>query len=226
MTNVKDRDFVYPGQLLAEKAKAGSFCIQDGERIISAVCGLVRIDGNNVSVIPSAGSYTPKVDDVVSGVISNVGTGHWKVNIGAPYECTMLPGDRIKDSSEANLRTMFDVGDRISAKIVRVNEVYDTLLERPWKLDEGLIIYVNPKRVPRVVGKKRSMLELLKAKTRCQIVVGQNGYVWIKGDNVGVAVEAIRKIEAEAQTRGLTDRVGKMLDEKIKSTIKKGSEKR
>ena len=41
--------------------------------------------------------------------------------------------------------------------------------------------------------------------------------VWIKGDNTMLAVEAVRKVEKEAQSQGLTDRVSAMLDEKMKS---------
>jgi len=74
-------------------------------------------------------------------------------------------------------------------------------------------INIDPKRVPRVIGKKRSMLDMIKEKTRSNIVVGQNGRIWIKGENVDFIVKVMRKIEAEAQTSGLTDRISGMLDE-------------
>jgi exosome complex RNA-binding protein Rrp4 len=31
---------------------------------------------------------------------------------------------------------------------------------KPWRIESGLIIDVDPKRVPRIVGKKKSMLLL------------------------------------------------------------------
>ena len=48
-------------------------------------------------------------------------------------------------------------------------------------------------------------------------MTGQNGLVWIKGENATIAAEAVRKIEREAETQGLTDQVEKFLNEKVKS---------
>lgn len=69
-------------------------------------------------------------------------------------------------------------------------------------------------RVPRIIGKKGSMITMLKKETGAQILVGQNGRVWISGksrDEEAIIAEAIRKIEAEAHTTGLTDRVREFL---------------
>ena len=56
------------------------------------------------------------------------------------------------------------------------------------------------------------MVELIKEKSKCQIVVGQNGIVWLKGEKEGLAAKAIKMIENEAHTEGLTDRVTKLLE--------------
>jgi exosome complex component RRP4 len=59
---------------------------------------------------------------------------------------------------------------------------------------------------------------LLKKYTRCRIFVGQNGRIWIDGDEDGVAkvIYAIRKIEEESLAFGLTNRIEELLKKNIK----------
>ena len=53
--------------------------------------------------------------------------------------------------------------------------------------------------------------------TDCRITVGQNGLIWIDGDdeNADVAVQAIKMIEAKAQAGNLTDRVKEFIESKL-----------
>jgi exosome complex component RRP4 len=63
------------------------------------------------------------------------------------------------------------------------------------------------------------MISLIKRETGCHILLGQNGVVLISGKNLEdeqLAVIAIRKIENESHTSGLTDRVTEMLKKKRK----------
>jgi len=59
------------------------------------------------------------------------------------------------------------------------------------------------------------MITMIADATGCQLVVGRNGFVFVshKGDH-SLAVEAIRMIEREAHTSGLTDRVAAYLKER------------
>ena len=59
------------------------------------------------------------------------------------------------------------------------------------------------------------MVNMIKDSTDTRIVVGQNGLIWIDGtpENVMVAIEAIKMVEKEAHTTGLTDRIEKYLKE-------------
>ena len=86
------------------------------------------------------------------------------------------------------------------------------------KLDGGRLIEVNSTKVPRIIGKKASMISLIKEKTDTNIQVGQNGWIWLKGDPHGenLAVEAIKKIERESHKSGLTEEIEKFLDEGLK----------
>ncbi len=211
MLNVKDRDLVIPGQLLGENLYHDLNCFRENNHVYSSVEGMVRIEGKRVKVIPSTGIYIPKEDDVIIGVITNVLVDIFFVDINSPYNCSMRGEEVSKDAMKKDLSRYLKVGDIITAKISEVNEVYSCQLIRPWKIEGGLIIDVNPKRVPRVIGKRRSMLNMIKEKTKSKIIVGQNGKIWIKGGNVDLAVRIIKRIERYAQTRGLTDKIAEIL---------------
>ena len=60
-----------------------------------------------------------------------------------------------------------------------------------------------------MIGKKGSMINMIKDKTNCKIVVGQNGLVWVKGDEdmEQLTKNIIHLIEAEAHTSGLTNKI-------------------
>ena len=82
------------------------------------------------------------------------------------------------------------------------------------KLRGGSLIKVTPAKVPRIIGKSGSMVEMIKEKTNTQIVVGQNGLVWIKGDNEHVAAETILMIDQKSHVKGLTDQIKEFLESK------------
>jgi exosome complex component RRP4 len=79
------------------------------------------------------------------------------------------------------------------------------------KLFDGITMKVTPTKIPRIIGKGGSMVTLIKSKTNCEIVSGQNGLIWIRGEEKAKAVEAILTIEKESHTDGLTERIEKLL---------------
>ncbi|MEM3715020.1 MAG: KH domain-containing protein, partial [Nitrososphaeria archaeon] len=120
------------------------------------------------------------------------------VNLFSPYHGLL---------SSKMLRTTFNVGDIILAEVSEISEVKDIWLSRPVKLVGGEIIDISPTKISRVIGKHSSMLNILKIGTGCEIIVGKNGLIWIKGQNSAKAIDAIEKISREAHTSGLTDRI-------------------
>jgi len=215
--DVTDRELVFPGRILGEGIGRGGNSFREERNVFSSVDGMVRVKGNAVSVIPFRGGYTPKESDVIIGIVLQVLRGSWLVDIGSFSKAYMRGEEVTRDALSSDLSKYFKIGDVISAKISEVNELKSSQLIRPWKLEQGLIIDVNPKKIPRVVGKKRSMLDMIKDKTGCKIVVGQNGRIWLKGDNIEIAIRAIRKIEREAQSKGLTDRIEEFLSNELQS---------
>ena len=57
---------------------------------------------------------------------------------------------------------------------------------------------------------------MIKDHSKCNIIVGQNGRVWIQGDNVAdeiLATKAIMKIEEASHVDGLTNKIKELLEE-------------
>jgi exosome complex component RRP4 len=64
------------------------------------------------------------------------------------------------------------------------------------------------------------MVGMIKKETGCQLTIGQNGLILISGRNPEsecLAIMAIRKIENESHTSGLTDKVTEMIKKERKA---------
>jgi len=78
------------------------------------------------------------------------------------------------------------------------------------KLTGGQLMNVNPNKVPRIIGKEGSMVNLIKNATGCNITVGQNGVVWMKADKIKDELNTRKIIEFICENSfigGLTDKV-------------------
>jgi exosome complex component RRP4 len=85
------------------------------------------------------------------------------------------------------------------------------------KIEGGRLVKISHTKVSRVIGKSGSMISMLKNMTDCRITVGQNGWIWVDGDDeaADVAVEAIKMIEEYAQSSNLTDRIKEFIEKRI-----------
>ncbi|MCL2115184.1 MAG: exosome complex RNA-binding protein Rrp4 [Methanobrevibacter sp.] len=213
MIHVEDKKFVVPGEILAEDDYyPGRGTFKEGDMICSSLMGLVSLRNNKISVIPLKSKYIPKKGDVVIGEIEDIRFSMWGVNINSPYS-GILPASEVFGREKKELSRVFKIGDVLFLRVVDVDEVKKVKLglkgRGMGKFKNGILVDITPTKVPRLIGKKGSMINMIKDKTRCKIVVGQNGLVWVKGD---VDMEQITKnvinlIEAEAHTSGLTNRI-------------------
>jgi len=218
---VKDREFVTPGDVLATGLDylPGNGCYREKDEIKSKLLGLVKLKERYISIIPLAGVYSPRQGDGIIGVITDLQPNMWIVDINSPYDAILLISEASNDfidTRRRDLSSYYDIGDIIYAKILSVTKskhITLTMKDRKTKkLISGKIMSITPSKVPRLIGKMGSMIELIKTKTNCQIVVGQNGVVWIKGEKESLASKAIKLIESEAHIEGLTDKVTKLLE--------------
>jgi exosome complex component RRP4 len=232
---IKEKEVVVPGQVLAKGMEYlpshGTY--RRNDEILANRLGVTLIDGKVIRTIPLAGVYMPKRNDIVIGKVIDVISMGWRVEINSPYS-GLVP---IRDGTfefvpkGADLTRYYDIGDYFVGKITNVTSqnLIDISIKGQGlhKLRGGRIIEVNTNKVPRIIGKKGSMVTMIKQATNCRITVGQNGLVWLHGEPAmeNLAVQTIQKIERESHTSGLTDRIKIFLEEKtgVNLTIEENS---
>lgn len=223
MTRVKEsNEIVAPGDVLAEdeNLSVNSGAYKEDNKIKSKHLGTVMYSGNSVMVRPMQGRYIPEKGDTVIGEISRVSYSRWTVDLNSPYDGNLNIADATEeyvDLDEDDLTDFFDVGDAVVVKVKGVTESMDVDLtmkdDRCKKLEDGRIVKIPPSKVPRVIGKEGTMVKQINAATNCNIIVGQNGLIWIHGSKASLAAKAVKKVEKQAHENGLTDKIGKWLDE-------------
>ncbi len=201
------RRIVIPGEFITDKrVKLGPNVFVENGKVYSKVLGLLEEKEGSVKVIPLEGRYMPKPGDMVIGIITDVKINGYEVDINSPYTA-FLPESEIKDE--------VSYGDVIMAVISSVDPGGNVVIKEAKQLKGGEVINIIPAKVPRVIGKNASMLEMIKELTGCAVIVGNNGRIWISGERSDVVKAAVRMIEREAHTTGLTDRVTKMIREEM-----------
>ena len=214
------REIVIPGDLLDSSGKRpGPGTYVEGGKIFAAQLGIKSIRSDTVGVVPLAGHYMPVRGDLVIGKIVDVSSSSWLVDINAPYPAPLHVNEVPWRVEFGETRKFMSVGDVLLLNVVGVDEVMRISVSMRdhglRKLTGGMVLEVSPSKVPRVIGKNGSMIQMLKSATNCRVYVGQNGRIWIDGelDNIIKAVSAIKLIEDEAHNVGLTEKVKKLLEE-------------
>lgn len=215
------REIVVPGDLLAISGKkAGPGTYSEGGKIFASQLGIKTVRQDSISVVPLSGQYIPVRGDLVVGKIVDIGASNWLVDINSPYPAPLHVNEvpwRVEFGETGKFMT---VGDIVLIKVVGVDEVKRIQVSMQdhglRKLTGGMVMEVSPSKVPRVIGKNGSMIQMLKNETGCRIYVGQNGRIWIDGelDNIVRAVQAIKMIEEESHSLGLTEKVKELLSRK------------
>ena len=188
-----------PGQLVSNEAYKGEGVFVENGKTYSAVMGVI----DKSRLIPLKGPYFPKRGDYVIGVVKEAGFYGWMVDLTGPFEGKI---------SARDTREQFKVGDVVSAKVFSVDEIGEALLAEPRRFWGGEVIEIEPVKVPRVIGKNASMISLIKQHAGCDVFVGQNGRLYLKGGNTALAVLSVLKICREAHVSGLTDRMTVFLE--------------
>jgi exosome complex component RRP4 len=223
---LEKRQLVTPGDLIAEgEYIAGENTFMEKGKIYAARVGIVEYETKRIDVVALKAFYVPRSGDIVIGTITEVGFNGWTVDINSPYIALLRASDVLSrpfKPQKDDLPQVLDAGDLIVAKIVSYDRTHDPQLTvaEPGlgKITRGQILKITPTKIPRVIGRKGSMISTIKQETGCNIILGLNGVVLITGktlEDEQLAMRAILKIEQESHTSGLTDRITQMLkDEK------------
>ncbi|HUV34599.1 MAG TPA: exosome complex RNA-binding protein Rrp4 [Candidatus Desulfaltia sp.] len=220
-TTLEERSIVVPGDLIYEgRIRTGDNTYRDGGNVYATKVGLVNYSKDRVSVIALEGGYTPLVGDLVVGTVTDIELGQWLVNIDGPMDAILTVNEAIDKPFRTNMdmTRILDVGDLVVGKIVDLDRnrtpILSILGRDLGKVHEGFIIRITPSKIPRLIGKKGSMINMILRETRCNVSIGQNGRILINGRSRAdeeIVEKVVHKIEAEAHTSGLTNRIQEYL---------------
>jgi len=192
---------VLPGEKVADGQRRIPYTFVEGDATYAAVIGTQDEDG---LYTPLEGRYCPMPGDQVVGVVVRAKTAGYDVDINLPSQAFV---------SSRSLRMSLPVGSVVIGIIDRVSAV-DIDLTSVRRLPVGKLLEFPPTKIPRLIGKRSSMLNLIKEKTAGEIVIGHNGYVWIsENTNIPKVLKALSMIDQHAHRSGLTDQVSALLSQ-------------
>ena len=222
------RKYVIPGDVVT----TGPFrpeqnVILDGNKIISTTIGISEIYDDSVKVISLTGKYIPKINDLVIGKVISHTSLYWELDINSCY-VGFLPAQDVfgRDfSAHADeLTSKLKSGDLVAARIANFDRTRDplvTISDRDLgKIDAGDLIKISPSKVPRLIGKRGTMIQTIETATNAVITIGQNGWVVVSCENpegLLKAKKAIQMVNEQAHVANLTDQVKEMLESKGES---------
>ncbi len=210
-----NRKIVVPGEIIVtgEDYLPGEGTRRDGDNIVSIKFGLAEESGRVVRIIPIFGAFIPRRSNVVVGRITDITYSGWLVDIDSAFSAFLSIEEFPKYINRNEMEQYLAIGDVISAKIWTLkNKNIDLTLKGKGlgKLESGFIFRIIPSRVPRVIGREGSMVNLIKERTGCNIVVGQNGWIWVSGQSLDSEIKARKAIEfvaGKVYVSGLTELV-------------------
>jgi exosome complex component RRP4 len=201
--------------------------ILEGNKIISTTVGVSEIYDDSVKVISLTGQYLPKIDDLVIGKVISHSSLSWELDINSCYVGFLHAQDVFGRDFSAHadeLTSKLKSGDLVAARIANSDRTRDpliTIADRDLgKIDSGDLVKISPSKVPRLIGKKGSMIQTIENATEAAITIGQNGWVIVSCENpegLLKAKKAIQMVNEQAHVANLTDQVNEMLESKGES---------
>ncbi|HXG06222.1 MAG TPA: exosome complex RNA-binding protein Rrp4, partial [Nitrososphaera sp.] len=193
-----------------------------GNALIATRIGIAETGRDGVKVIPLSGVYIPRVNDLVIGKIVDHSSLSWEVDINSCFSAHLPAQDVFgRDFSPArdDMSKYFAKGDMITARVVAFDRTRDPMLtvqDRDLgKIPRGEVLKISATRVPRLIGKRGSMIQTIEQATQTRVLIGQNGIVVVTGrtpEGIQLAVRAIKMVEEEAHTANLTQRIKALLN--------------
>ena len=219
------RKYVIPGDVVTTGPyRLEQNVVLDGNKIVATSIGISEIYDDSVKVIPLTGKYIPKINDLVIGKVISHSSLSWELDINSCY-VGFLPAQDVfgRDfSAHADeLTSKLKSGDLVAARIANFDRTRDplvTIADRDLgKIDSGDLVKISPSKVPRLIGKRGTMIQAIEMATNAVITIGQNGWVVVSCDDTeGLlkAKKAIQMVDEQAHVANLTDQVKEMLESK------------
>ncbi len=209
------RTVVVPGEVIAsgEDLLPGEGSRREGNDIVASKYGLAEKVGRVVRIITLSGAFVPRRNNIVLGRVSDIVHSGWIVDIDYAQNgfLPLMESPRFVNKNEMD--QFLAIGDMVSAGVWNVSPKGIDLTMKGkglGKLEGGFVFKINPSSVPRVIGKEGSMINLIKTNTGCNVTIGQNGWIWLKGQDIDSEMKTRKVIEFIAEkvhVSGLTEKV-------------------
>jgi len=225
---MEERKIVVPGETIVQ---GEDFLPGDGTRreekdIVANRFGLADLSDKLVRVIPLSGVYAPRRGNVVIGTIVGINFKGWMIDYGGYANGFLNVAEVPRYIGKGELRDFLDFGDVVCAKVFSTdgNNVDLSIKLRGFgQIDGGQLIKVNANKVPRIIGKEGSMVNLIKDATSCDITVGQNGTIWVVAQEIENELNAKKIIDFICENSfvsGLTEKVEEFIEKELGKKIK------
>lgn len=194
---------VTPGELISDKRKKiGENVFIKDNCIYSSVLGILNETDDFVSIVPLNGPYIPVVNDAIVCIVKDITNNGYLIDINSHSDCFLPKSLVTKELS---------IGQMLFARVKEVDGVNVTELDNINILPLGNIIAVPAVKVPRIIGKNDSMLQILKKYTQSNILIGRNGWIWCISKDFAHLENAINMIVNNSQKSNLTNTIEEYL---------------
>lgn len=216
ISEVKTRKIVVPGEVIVsgDDYLPSEGARRENDNVVASRFGLAEVAGRVVKVIQLFGAFVPRRGNVVIGRVSEIISGRgWLVDIDCAAKAFLPLEEFPRFVNKHEMDQHLKIGEVICAKIWNMGGKGIDLSMRMrgfGKIEDGFIFHVIASRVPRIIGREGSMINLIKEKTGCDVTVGQNGWVWLKGASTDEELKARQAIEFVASkvfVDGLTEKM-------------------
>ncbi len=233
-----EKKIVMPGSVLDRniRLKASDYIVKSyGRGLVSTLVGVIQRSKDGIELIPYKCVYKPKKGDYVIGAVVGYAPNGWIIDIGS-YTKAFLPAADVMnhkfDPKKDELSKYLSVGDIVGIKIQearRIGYLPATIKgsdkdKKYGKIEDYYIIKVSTTKLPRIIGRKGSMIKLIKQKIDGELIIAQNGVILYKGsyENYILLKKIINLIVAKTFASGLTDAVAEILNTSKSEAEKRG----
>jgi len=199
------KHLVIPGDVITSGSEmsAGVGTLLRNDELIATRVGHVKENANTVSVEPLNTNYMPRSGDLIIGYVKSMKSNVWFLDVAGPFDA-ILPMSLAPWKVEfGTVRKYIDIGEAVLARVQEVDETHSVVCTMKGvglrKLDSGYIDEVPPHIVEILNGQHSNVVQSLKEKSGCRIIVCENGRIWVDGETDAIpfvqeAIEMIREI--------------------------------
>jgi len=219
----RQRPIVVPGEFLGESRFyiPGMNTLKISDRIFATTVGIIRMNGKHLDVVSLKSFYQPRIGDLIVGIIKEPGIAGWSVDINSPFLAFLpfseYPEKRIRLSRD-NVGKILESGAVITGVIKDASIFSSPIITMKGKglgvVSSGTLLNITASKVPRLIGKKGSMLSVIERATGVKLTVGQNGRIIVHSEDNSIVAKirsVIEMVERESHIYGLTERVEALL---------------